>query len=312
MTTTDTPHTDIAFNQRLRVVFDDLQKTFGDLAFRQGITFEELGQAITYVAKLVESGEFPLAAISLVGISPMEVSYGRAYAHPEKDGASTWIPTGPAYVPGAPEIDNPGVLPMAPDEPGETLLVSGTVRSTSGKPLPGAVIDLWQTTADGRYAGLTPEQAGPLEGLDVVDFDLPKYHLRGKIVADAEGHYEYRTVLPGVETAAVPGSLFDGLLLMLGRANSRARHIHAHITHDDHHMLTHQIHFDGDPLVDTVSEGAIARELIHKTELHDDPAEWEARGLTGPYRTLTCDYTLRPIGFDEVNDPYQLEGFWEQ
>ncbi|WP_364705434.1 hypothetical protein [Streptomyces ossamyceticus] len=69
--------------------------------------------------------------------------------------------TGPAYVPGAPRIDNPGVLPMAPDEPGETLLVSGTVRSTSGKPLPGAVIDLWQTTADGRHSGLTPEQAGP-------------------------------------------------------------------------------------------------------------------------------------------------------
>ncbi|MFF7843865.1 hypothetical protein ACFZC6_34470 [Streptomyces ossamyceticus] len=94
----------------------------------------------------------------------MEVSHGRAYAHPEKDGASTWMATGPAYVPGAPRIDNPGVLPMAPDEPGETLLVSGTVRSTSGKPLPGAVIDLWQTTADGRHSGLTPEQAGPLEG----------------------------------------------------------------------------------------------------------------------------------------------------
>ncbi|MFF0012780.1 hypothetical protein [Streptomyces sp. NPDC005374] len=91
----------------------------------------------------------------------MEVSYGRAYAHPAKDGASTWMATGPAYVTGAPEIDNPGVLPMAPDEPGATLLVSGTVRSTSGKPLPGAVIDLWQTTADGRYVGLTPEQAGP-------------------------------------------------------------------------------------------------------------------------------------------------------
>ncbi|MFI7501800.1 hypothetical protein ACIBVL_25585 [Streptomyces sp. NPDC049687] len=67
------------------------------------------------------------------------------------------------------------------------LIVSGVVRSTSGQPLPGAVIDVWQTTADRWYAGLAPEQAGPLEGLDVVDFDLPRYHLRGKIVAYAEG-----------------------------------------------------------------------------------------------------------------------------
>ncbi|MER7927458.1 hypothetical protein ABTY96_30710 [Streptomyces sp. NPDC096057] len=151
-----------------------------------------------------------------------------------------------------------------------------------------------------------------MDGLDVVYFDLPKYHLRGKIVTDAEGCYEYRTVVPGVEASAVPGSLLDDVQVMLGRANARARHIHAHITHADHHMLTHQIHFDGDPLVDTVTEGAIARELIHKTELHEDAAEWEARGLTSPYRTLTCDYTLRSIGFDEVKDPYYLEGFWKQ
>ncbi|WTJ25101.1 hypothetical protein OG850_00250 [Streptomyces pseudovenezuelae] len=75
----------------------------------------------------------------------------------------------------------------------------------------GAVIDLWQTTADGRYAGLAPEQAGPLEGLDVAGFDLPKYHLRGKIVADAEGRYEYRTFVPGVEPAAVPVGRLDDL-----------------------------------------------------------------------------------------------------
>ncbi|MFJ7049965.1 hypothetical protein ACIQVC_42125 [Streptomyces sp. NPDC101112] len=81
-------------------MFDDLQKAFGDVALRHGITHEELGQAI-----------------------------------------STWMATGPAYVPGAPEIHNPGVLPMAPDEPGDTLFASGVVRSTSGKPLPGAVTD---------------------------------------------------------------------------------------------------------------------------------------------------------------------------
>ncbi|MFF9038273.1 hypothetical protein ACF090_22715 [Streptomyces sp. NPDC014892] len=150
------------------------------MALRHGITYEELGQAITYVTKLVGSGDFLLATTLLLADRTIEVSFGRAYAHPEKDGASTWMATGPGYVPGAPQIDNPSVLPMAPDEPGDTLFVSGVLRSTAGKPLPGAVIDLWQTTADGRYAGLTPEQAGPLEGPDVVDFDLPKYHLRGR------------------------------------------------------------------------------------------------------------------------------------
>ncbi len=156
------------------------------------------------------------------------------------------------------------------------------------------MIDLWQTTADGRYAGLTPEQAGPLEGLDVVDFDLPKYHLRGRSSRMPRAATSTGPSCRGLEPAAAPGSLLDDLLHMLGRANSRARHIHAYVTHEDHHMLTHQIHFDGDPLVYTVSEGAIARELIHKTELHEDVAAWEARGPTGPYRTLTCDRRRTP------------------
>lgn len=309
--TTETT-TDLAFNPRLRAVFDELQKAFGTVAIEQGITAEEFGRALTTAMKLAEAGELPNIALQLFAIRTYEVSYGQAYANPEKDGASSWMPVGPAYVPGAPEIGNPGVLPMAEDEPGQPLIVSGLVRSTSGKPLAGAVIDMWQTTADGRYSGLTHEQAGPLDGLDVVDFDLPKYHLRGKITTDAEGRYEYRTVVPGVEAAAAPGSLFERLLRSLGRADSRARHIHALVGHEDHHLLTHQIHFEGDELVDAVVEGSIRHATIFATELHDDPADWQARGLTAPYRTLTCDYVLRPIGFDEVRDPYMLEGFWKQ
>lgn len=180
------------------VVFDDLQKAFGDVAPRHGITHEELGQAITYVQKLVESGDFLLATTLLVANRPIAVSYGRAYARPEKDGASTWMATGPAYVPGAPEIDNPGVLPMAPDEPGDTLFVSGVVRSTAGK------------AADRRGdRSLADHRRRPVRGSDARAGGTPggprRRRLRPaeipparQIVTDAEGRYEYRTVVPGV------------------------------------------------------------------------------------------------------------------
>jgi catechol 1,2-dioxygenase len=55
-------------------VFDDLQKAFGDVALRHGITHEELGQAVTYVQKLVGSGDFLLATTLLVVNRPIEVS----------------------------------------------------------------------------------------------------------------------------------------------------------------------------------------------------------------------------------------------
>ena len=37
------------------------------------------------------------------------------------------------------------------DQNGEVLFVRGTVTSTDGTPLPGAVIDIWQTGPDGGY-----------------------------------------------------------------------------------------------------------------------------------------------------------------
>ncbi|MEU3982408.1 catechol 1,2-dioxygenase [Streptomyces sp. NPDC026672] len=308
MTVTPEAVAGAAKDERLRVVFDAVQRALEDQTIRHGITPEELGHAITWVTKLAETGELLLAANMLIGIPMQDVTYGRAYASPERDGASPWMALGPAYVAGAPEIDNPGVLPMAPDEPGETLIVSGTVRSTSGEPLGGAVVDLWQTNAEGWYSGISAEQAGPLR---IVDHNLPKYHLRGKITTDAEGRYEYRTVVPGLESLTAPGSATAELLHRLGKATSRARHIHANVTHDGHHMLTHQIHFADDPLVNQVAEGAVHREMVLTTELHDDPADYGARGPAAPYRTLTCDYVLRPIGFDEVADPYQLGGFWK-
>ncbi|MEV5955796.1 hypothetical protein AB0M11_18820 [Streptomyces sp. NPDC051987] len=37
-----------------------------------------------------------------------------------------------------------------------------------------------------------------------------------------------------------------------------------------------------------------------------------SRSASPPWnRTLTCDYVLRPTGFDQVKDPYVLEGVWK-
>jgi len=118
-----------------------------------------------------------------------------------------------------------------------------------------------------------------------------------------EAAAERERTVDHLHLVAAPGSLFERLLRSLGRANSRARHIHGFVGHEDHHLLTHQIRFEGDELVDAVSEGSIRHETIFATELHDDPAHWQARGLTAPYRTVTCDYVLRPIGIDELRAP---------
>ncbi|MFJ9908339.1 hypothetical protein ACIRVK_36695 [Streptomyces sp. NPDC101152] len=187
----------------------------------------------------------------------MEVEDGKAYADPEKDGASTFMPTGPAY---------------APDEPGEPLIVSAVVRSTSGKPLAGAVVDLWQTTADGTYGGWLPSRQPPRRPWGSSTSTCPSTTCEARSSRTPRAATSTGPSCRAWSPRRRRGPL-ETFLHMLGRNTSRARHIHAYVSHEGHHRLTHQVHFDDDPVADTVSEGALARSLIYASVKHSDPTE---------------------------------------
>ncbi|MEU6789182.1 hypothetical protein ABZ912_59235 [Nonomuraea angiospora] len=279
---------------RLQVVFGDLRHAVDDVIGKHQVTMEELFAAIGWIQRVADAGELGPAGILFVK-SVLKATEGATYAHPEKDGASHWEMEGPAYLPGAPLLESPAVLPMRPDEPGDPLIVSGTVRSTSGEPLPGAILDIWQIDANCVYSGLTTEAFG---GLDIPNDStgIPKYNLRARIIADGDGHYEFRSVMPGAETLGIDkdGSPLAALTGALELPGMRPLHIHAIVSADGVHPLTTQIYFDGDPLLGGTIEGPIPRSAVKRTELHDDPADYRARGLGVPYRTLTYDYVLRP------------------
>lgn len=278
---------------RLRTVFRDLQRSVEDTLVEHSVTPEELTAFTDWVKKVVEAGQFDLAVFSLMGIPTMSATAGAAYAHPELDGATTFVVEGPAYVEGAPHISNPGQLPMRPDEGGEPLFVSGVVKSTHGEPLPGAVIDIWQNDTDGYYGGMTLEAAELTPG--VVDLDAPKYNLRGKITTDAQGRYAYRTVLPGPERLSADDTAFTEMLELLDIVNSRPLHIHAIIAADGFSPLTHQIYFDTDPMAEHSSEGPLDPSTIYTTQRRRGSVPFGPDISSDSYLTVSCDYVLRPV-----------------
>lgn len=84
---------------------------------------------------------------------------------------------------GLPGEDAPASIVLAPPgEPGEPLLVRGRVFAPDGEtPVPGVVLYVYQTDAEGRYA--PPLRRTP--------------RLRGWVRTDQAGRYEYRTIRPG-------------------------------------------------------------------------------------------------------------------
>jgi catechol 1,2-dioxygenase len=278
---------------RLQVVFGDLRRAVDDVILKHQVTLEEMRATIDWLQKVADAGELTAASIFFYK-TVRKATDGAPYAHPEKDGASYWEMRGSAYLADAPVRPSPAVLPMRADERGEPLIVSGTVRTTAGEPVPGAALEIWQIDADNLYSGIDTSDFLPLT-IPNDSTGIPPDNLRATVIADAKGHFEFRTVLPGIETFGLnPSSPLDTLVSALRLSGQRPLHIHSLVSGDGCLPLTTQIYFDGDPLVDSTVEGAVPAAAVKTTTLHDDPADYTARGLNRPYRTLTHDYVLRP------------------
>jgi catechol 1,2-dioxygenase len=280
---------------RLQVVFNDLREAINDVVLKHQVSPLELFQAIWWLQQVADAGEVVSAGLTLFVKPTLKATEGAAYAHPETDGASHWEMKGPAHVLGAPLLESPCVLPMREDEPGTPLVVSGTVRSTSGDPVPGAILDVWQPDANSVYSGLMTEDFAPLS-IPNDSTGIPKFNLRGRVIADSEGRYEFRTVGPGIEPLGLEeGSPVTELATALGLAGVRPRHIHYVITADGFHTLITQLYFDGDPLVNATIEGRMPVSAVKVPELHEDPADFRAHGMAMAYRSVDYDFVLRPV-----------------
>lgn len=127
---------------------------------------------------------------------------------------------GPLYRRGAPWRTR--LCPI--DEPGDPLLITGTVTSSGDcRPIADATLDIWQTNARGLYSNLF--------GLENPS-DPGAFNLRGRLQSGHDGGYRFESIVPG----RYP--LFWPL--------TRPRHIHVIATHPRHETLTTQIYFEGD------------------------------------------------------------------
>jgi hypothetical protein len=74
------------------------------------------------------------------------------------------------------------------DEPGEPMVIEGTVFDQEGRPAPGVIVYGYHTNAAGIYP-----QAARLRGTEASSHG----RLRGWVRTDEEGRYRFRTIRPG-------------------------------------------------------------------------------------------------------------------
>ncbi|MBX5437254.1 MAG: 6-chlorohydroxyquinol-1,2-dioxygenase [Alicyclobacillaceae bacterium] len=264
-------------NQRVVDITNAIVRNLHQVIREYRVTEDELRKAIEFLTEVGQKQEFTLLSDVLrVSVLVTEVTHADEY-----DGLSTpHNVEGPLYRDGAPVLQSPARL-CANDSTGDILFMYGRVLSSqTGEPLPNAVVEVWQANEEGFYENQDERQ--------------PDYNLRGRVLPDATGRYEFRTIVPGPYSIARGGPV-GRLLEALGRHDMRPAHIHFRITCEGYKPLTTMLFVPGDPWLDSDAIGAVKPSLVMQFERHEAPEELQARDVDRPFYTCEFDFKLQPV-----------------
>ncbi|KAL2259571.1 hypothetical protein VTK26DRAFT_6711 [Humicola hyalothermophila] len=154
-----------------------------------------------------------------------------------------WSPNAP-FRPLGDVIFQDGVPPN-----GRPTKMHGVIRDiTTGKPIPGAVFDIWQASANGKYDFQDPENQTP-------------NNLRGKFRADEQGRYVLYCLHPTAYSLPRDGPSWQ-LLTLMDRHPMRPAHIHIMVTHPDYQGCTTQLYPSDDPWIKSDTVFAVKPDLV--------------------------------------------------
>ncbi|CTQ51185.1 protocatechuate 3,4-dioxygenase subunit beta [Jannaschia donghaensis] len=156
---------------------------------------------------------------------------------------------------------------------GEQVFVMGHLRDEGGRPIAGALIEVWQANAGGRYRHARDGYLAPLD---------PGFGGCGRCLTDDAGAYSFRTIRPGAYPWPNGGN------------DWRPAHIHFSVFgHAFGQRLVTQMYFEGDPhialcpIVQSIPDPAAIDRLIARLDM----------GATVPFdaRAYRFDITLRGL-----------------
>ena len=137
---------------------------------------------------------------------------------------------------------------------GERIIVAGRVLDEHGRPVPHAMVEVWQANAAGRYNHEGDQHDAPLD---------PNFRGNGRVFTDADGWYRFTTVKPG----AYPWRNHHNAW--------RPNHIHFSLFGAGlAQRLITQMYFPGDPLLaldpifNTIPDAAARDRLVAKFDLN--------------------------------------------
>lgn len=184
---------------------------------------------------------------------------------------------GPFYWEGAPDMPL-GCDLRAEGVAGEPAYYSGEVTDTAGRPLAGALLDIWSGNGEGVYDMQVHGQG---------------MTLRGRLRTDANGRYRFWSIRPSEYPVPTDGPV-GVMLKRMGRHPMRPGHIHLKVSAEAHVPLTTHLFPRGDRYLDSDAVFGVRESLIIDYDRHEPGIAPDGRRLAQPYYTARYDFRLVP------------------
>lgn len=162
---------------------------------------------------------------------------------------------------------------------GDPCVVTGVVRSLEGRPLGGALLDVWQADETGFYDVQLPGE-------------VPLGELRGLFTAADDGTFWLRTIVPAPYPIPHDGPVGE-LLAATNRHPNRPAHIHVIAGAEGHDPVTTHMFVAGSPWLDSDAVFGVKESLVRDFELVDDTTRAAAYSVPNPFRHAHFDIVLR-------------------
>ena len=185
---------------------------------------------------------------------------------------------GPFYFEGSPPFSNGDDI--ANGASGEPCFMKGRVLSTTGEPLPGAHIEIWQADDHGFY--------------DVQSKDSSQVYGRGHLSSDNEGYYYFWSVRPEAYPIPEDGPVGE-LLHAANRSPMRPAHVHFMITLPGYKTLITHVFKEHDQYLNSDAVFGVRSSLITNFALHEPGIAPDGKQMDTPFYTMNYDFHLAPI-----------------
>lgn len=265
-------------NPRHRFIFKALVKHLHQFVNETKLTTDEWMAAIDFLTRTGQKCTPLLQEMSLLsdvlGVSALV----NALNSPESAGGATDNSVlGPFFTEKVADVDFGESI--ASEGKGDYMYVEGRILTTEGQPIPDAVIDTWETDANGLYDTQYADSLYP--------------DCRGRLRSDDNGRYGYRAIVPAAYPIPEDGPVGE-LLRLLGWNNMRPNHLHVVIQAPGFHTLVTALYPDGCDYIRRDPVFGVKTSLVVTLKDIVDDTEARKRGFPrgGSFKLLQYDFVL--------------------